>query len=193
MSQHSRWLRWKPGDNTSAITNSLQSNIIARTLIFLVVYFLLGFGTLWQRCLFAIHFIDVSEPATQVGHQALLDVGVGDTILAQRLPNDCVCISQGVSNDVTAKSEVSVKLSKGRLDLFEVERFKRLGSVFPLLYLGVHFGDVWAMSGDEARNLVECLNESMAGLIDKSLAQITMSSSLLARTSGKPPDNELGK
>lgn len=134
-----RGLRWEPGDNT--VLDILQANVVVAGIVLLLVG---GSGLLrgavGEGGLFGVGLLDVPEPAGQVHHQALLDVGMGDAVVANGLPDGGIGVGQAVADNVRAEGKVGIELGEMGLNDLEVERGELLGSLLPLLDLVGHFG-----------------------------------------------------
>lgn len=146
--EHSRGLGRETCDNASSVANILQTNVVVGIVVgaplLLAPAALGGFlGPLSQDHRLGVCLLDVAEPSAQVGHQVLLDEGVGHAVLAQRLPHGRVGIGEGVAHDMRAQCEVGIELLETGLNGFEVERLEGLGARLPLGDLGVHDGVVW--------------------------------------------------
>ena len=145
---HSRGLGRETCDNAGSVANILQANVVVGIVVgaalLLAPAALGGFlGPLGQDDRLGVCLLDVAEPPAQVGHQVLLDEGVGDAVLAQRLPDGRVGIGERVAHNVRAQSEVGIELLEVGLNGLKVERLEGLGARLPLGDVGVHDGVVW--------------------------------------------------
>lgn len=136
-----RGLRRESCDNTRAITNILQSDIVVGVIVLLAllaILFVLARATRNHNHALWVGFLDVPEPAAQAGHQVLLDICVCHTVAAQCAPDGRVGVGEAIAYNMAAECEVGIEFGEMGLDSFEVERLEILGALLPLGDLGLH-------------------------------------------------------